>query len=147
MNVLDQFLDDNYEDVLRTLNIQTNFSISASNRNITGRPTLPLGWIVLDSKNWILEEICDKKVSSGTSPKVSSGSSPGGGQRGAIVLSLQRLDPYYGTQFFLVDLETGELFAFVQQQWRRTGLYCSSQPFSVNELMNKVRTTWTGHAS
>ena len=36
MNALDQFLDDNYEDVLRTSNIQTNFSISASNRDITG---------------------------------------------------------------------------------------------------------------
>ena len=35
-NVLDQFLDDNYEDVLRTSTIQTNFSISASNRDLTG---------------------------------------------------------------------------------------------------------------
>ena len=39
VNVLDQFLDDNYEDVLRTSNIQTNFSISTSNRNIAGKPT------------------------------------------------------------------------------------------------------------
>ena len=39
VNVLDQFLDDNYEDVLRTSNIQTNYSISTSNRNIAGKPT------------------------------------------------------------------------------------------------------------
>ena len=76
------------------------------------------------------EEIHDKKVSSVTYP--------GGGQAGVIVVNLQRLEPYYRTQFFLADLETGELFAFVQQQWRCTWLYCSSQPFSVNQLMNKV---------
>ena len=43
VNTIDQFLDDNYEDVLRTSNIQTNFSLSASDRNLTGRPVLPLG--------------------------------------------------------------------------------------------------------
>ena len=48
VNALGQFLDDNYEDALCTSNIQTNFSISASNRDITGRPTLQLGWIVPD---------------------------------------------------------------------------------------------------
>ena len=31
---IDQFLDDNFEDVLWTFNIQTNFSISGSNQNI-----------------------------------------------------------------------------------------------------------------
>ena len=55
-----------------------------------------------------------------------------------MIISLQRLEPYYGTQFFLVDLETGEVFGYIQQQWRRDGLYCSNQPFVVNELMAKV---------
>ena len=90
---------------------------------------MPLASIVPDGTNRTLKEIRDKKVSSGT---------PGGGQSGAIIVNFQRLEPYYGIQFFLVDLEMGEIFAFVQQQWRRTGLYCSSQPFSVTELMNKV---------
>ena len=135
-NVLDQFLDDNYEDVLRTSNIQTNFSIVTSDRDTTGRPTLPLGWILPDGTNRTMEEINDKKVSSGISP--------GGGQAGAVVVSLQRLELYYGTQFFLVDLETGEVFAYTQQQWRMAGLYCSTQPFSVNKLMLKVE--WHGHA-
>ena len=48
VNTIDQFLDENYEDVLRTSNIQTNFSLSASDRNLTGHPVLPLGWIVRD---------------------------------------------------------------------------------------------------
>ena len=50
-NTIDQLLDENYEDVLRTSNIQTNFSLSASDRILTGRPVLPLGWIVPDGTN------------------------------------------------------------------------------------------------
>ena len=61
INTICQFLDENYEDVLRTSNIQTNFSISTSNRNLTGCPVLPLGWIVPDGTNRTLEEIKDKK--------------------------------------------------------------------------------------
>ena len=105
VNTIDQFLDENYEDVLRTSNIQTNFSLSASDRNLTGRPVLPLGWIVPDGTNRTLEEIKDKKISNDCSP--------GGGQAGAVVMTLQRLEPYYGTQFFLVDLEMGEMFAYI----------------------------------
>ena len=110
VNTIEQFLDENYEDVLHTSNIQTNFSLSASGRNSTGRPVLPLGWIVPDGMNRTLEEIKDKKISNDCSP--------GGGQAGAVVLSLHRLEPYYRTQFFLVDLETGEMFAYIRQQWR-----------------------------
>ena len=62
VNTIDQFLDENYEDVLRTSNIQTNFSLSASDRNLTRRPVLPLGWIVPDGTNRTLEEIKDKKI-------------------------------------------------------------------------------------
>ena len=105
VNTIDQFLDDNYEDVLHTSNIQTNFSLSASDRNLTGCPVLPLGWIVPDGTNRTLEEVKDKKISNTLSP--------GGGKAGAVVMTLQRLEPYYGTQFFLVDLETGEMFAYI----------------------------------
>ena len=130
VNTIDQFLDENYEDVLRTSNIQTNFSLSASDRNLTGCPVLPLGWIVPDGTNRTLEEIKDKKIS--------NDHSPGGGQAGAVLMTLQRLEPYFGTQFFLVDLETGEMFAYIWQQWRRAGLYCSNQPFVINDFIPKV---------
>ena len=130
VNTIDQFLDENYEDVLRTSNVQTNFSLSASDRNLTGRPVLPLGWIVPDGTNRTLEEIKDKKIS--------NDHSPGGGQAGAVVMTLKRLEPYFGTQFFLVDLEMGEMFAYIRQQWRRAGLYCSNQPFVINDLIPKV---------
>ena len=81
VNRIDQFLNENYEDVLRTSNIQTNFSLSASDRNLTGRPVLPLGWIVPDGTNRTLEETKDKKIS--------NDHSPGGGQAGAVVMTLQ----------------------------------------------------------
>ena len=110
VNTIDQFLDENYEDVLCTSNIQTNFSLSASDRNLTGRPVLPLGWIVPDGTNRTLEEVKDKKISNTLSP--------GGGKAGAVVMTLQKLEPYYGTQFFLVDLEMAEMFAYIRQQWR-----------------------------
>ena len=130
VHTIDQFLDENYDDVLRTSNIQTNFSLSDGGRNLTGRPVLPLGWIVPDGTNRTLEEIKDKKIS--------NDHSPGGGQAGAVVMILQRLEPYFGTQFFLVDLETGEMFTYIRQQWRRSGLYCSSKPFVINDLIPKV---------
>ena len=130
VNALDQYLGKDYEDVLHTSNIQRNFSISASNRDTTGWPALPLGWIVPDGTNGTLEEICEKKISQGISP--------GGGQAGAVVVNLQRLEPYYRTPFFLIDLETGEVFGYLQQQWRRAGLYCLSQPFTINDLMLKI---------
>ena len=105
INTIGQFLDENYKNVLLTSNIQTNFSISASNRNLIRCPVLPLGWIVPDGTKRTLEEIKDKKISNDISP--------GGGQAGAMIVSLQRLEPYYGTQFFMVDLEMGEVFAYI----------------------------------
>ena len=48
---IDQFLDDTYNDVLQTSNIQTDFSISGTNQNITGKLTVPLGCIVPDGTN------------------------------------------------------------------------------------------------
>ena len=53
-------------------------------------------------------------------------------------MTLQRLEPYYGTQFFLVDLEMGEMFAYIRQQWRQAWLYCSNKPFVINDLIPKV---------
>ena len=38
------------------------------------------------------------------------------------------------------------MFAYIRQQWRRAGLYCSNQPFVVNDLVSKMeghgQATW-----
>ena len=128
LNVMEQFLDENYEDVLRMSNLQTDFSVITHN-SMPEKPKLHLNWIVPDGTNSKLEEIRDKKMSDGT---------PGGGSSGSMVVNLPRIDPYYGTQFFLVDMDTGELFTCVQQQWRCRGLFCSDQPFAITQLMEKI---------
>ena len=42
------------------------------------------------------------------------------------------------TKYYLVDLDTGEVFAYAEQLWRRTGLYCVVQPFNITELKLKM---------
>ena len=41
---------------------------------------------------------------------------------------------HYQTRKYLVDVETGKLFGWIANQWWRTGLYCSTQPFVLSEL-------------
>ena len=41
---------------------------------------------------------------------------------------------YYNTTKYLVDIDTGEVFGWIANQWRRTGLNCSPQPFVMSEL-------------
>ena len=125
---MEQFLDENYEDVLRTSNMQTDFSVITHNSAPCQGRTL-LRWIVPDGTNRRLEEITDRKKADRT---------PGGGSSGSMVITLPRIEPYFGTQFFLVDIEMGELFALIQQQWRCTGLSCAEQPFLITQLMEKV---------
>ena len=130
LGVMEQFLDDNYEDILRTSNMQTDFSVTTHNSapcQVTA--SVSLCWIVPDGTNRRLEEIIDRKKADGT---------PGSGSSGSMVITLPRIESYFGTQFFLVDIETGELFALIQQQWRRTGLSCAEQPFLITQLMEKV---------
>ena len=56
LNVMEQFLDENYEDVLRTSNLQTDFNVTTHN-SMVKKPKLHLSWIVPDGTNHKLEEI------------------------------------------------------------------------------------------
>ena len=73
--------------------------------------------------------------------KIADFHSPGGGT-GALILTLTRLLLHYNTTRYLIDLDTGEVFGWIANQWRRTGLYCSSRPFVISEL-----TAMTTHCS
>ena len=68
---------------------------------------MPLRWIVPDGTIRMLEEIQEKKVGNGISPSADSG---------VIVVTLPSLQPYFTTRYFLVDLDSGEVFASIQQQ-------------------------------
>ena len=122
------FMDEGYEDILRTSQLRTSFSLLSFN-SAPARPTMPLAWIVPDQTNRTLEEITDKKIANGVSP---------GGGTGAIIVCLPNLEAAFTTKYFLVDLETGEVFAFVTQMWRRTGLYCAIQPHNIEDLKRKI---------
>ena len=65
--------------------------------------------------------------------KIADFHSPGGGT-GVLILTLTCLLLHYNTTRYLIDIDTGEVFGWITNQWRRTGLYCTSQPFVISEL-------------
>ena len=84
-----------------------------------------MDWYVPDGSNRRIVEIPEKKIADFHSP---------GGGTGALILTLTRLLLHYNTTRYLIDIDTGEVFGWIAEQWRRTGLYCSSQPFVICEL-------------
>ena len=128
-DALNAFMDDEYSDILRTSQMKTSFSLLSLNNTAANKPLMPLGWIVPDGSNRILEEILEKKIANGISP---------GGGTGAVIMCLPKLERVFETRHYLVDLDTGEVFAYIGQLWRQTGLYSATQPFNMEELAMKI---------
>ena len=55
-----------------------------------------------------------------------------------MLVLLSQLNPFYGTDNFLVDLDTGELFVLIKTQWRCTGLYCMNNLFKLEKLWKSI---------
>ena len=129
-NLLDQYIDKNYADVLRTsvLNPSSYLSLPSGKTppHHTQQRLMAMDWYVPDGSNRRIVEIQDKEIANFHSP---------GGGTGALILTLTRLLLYYNMTRYLIDIDSGEVFGWVANQWRRTGLYCSSQPFVISELM------------
>ena len=129
-NILDHFIDDNYGDVLRSslLNQSSYMSLpSVKTSPLQAQPrTMAMDWYVPDGTNRRVVKIPERKIADFRSP---------GGGTGALILTLTHLLLYYDTTKYLVDIDTGEVFGWITNQWHRTGLYCSPQPFIVSELM------------
>ena len=122
-------MDENYTDVLRTslLNPSSYLSLPSvkkSPRQGTQK-LMAMDWYVPDGSNRRLIEVEDTRIADFRSP---------GGGAGAMTMTLPNLMLHYQTTKYLVDVETGELFGWIANQWRRTGLYCSTQPFVLKEL-------------
>ena len=128
-DLLDQYMDENYIDVLRTslLNPSSYLSLPSVKKSPQQgtRKLMAMDWYVPDGSNRRLVEIPDTTIADFRSP---------GGGTGAMILTLPALMLHYQTTKYLVDVETGELFGWISNQWRRTGLYCSAQPFVLSEL-------------
>ena len=130
------YFDDNLSDVMRTL-VQGNqpinwadpLGLGLSNTQPVNHQLL-LGWVVPDGLNKKLEDIETKTIANFASP---------GGGTGAMLVKLPALQPYYYTEQFLVDLDTGELFAQRHKLWYTTGLTCRSRQFSPNEVDERIQ--------
>ena len=92
-------------------------------------PDMALEWYVPGGTNRQLVNIQDKSVANFKSP---------GGGMGSMLVTLPQLNPFYETDSFLVDLDTGELFVLIKTQWRCTGLYCMNNPFELEKLWKSV---------
>ena len=128
-DALNAYMDDDYNDILHTSQMKTSFSLLNLNNTVTSKPLMPLGWIVPDCTNRTLEEISQKKIANGIFA---------GGGTGAVIICLPQLEKNFTTKYFLVDLDIGEVFAYINQLWRRTGLYCANQQFNTEELTVKI---------
>ena len=128
-DLLDQYIDENYADVLRTslLNPSSYLSLPSvkTSPHHTQQRLMAIDWYVPDGSNCRIVEVPEKKIADFHSP---------GGGTGALILTLTCLLLHYNTTRYLIDIDTGEVFRWIADQWRRTGLYCSSQPFVISEL-------------
>ena len=128
-DILDHFIDDNYGDVLRSslLNPSSYMSLpSVKTPPSQSQPrTMAMDWYVPDRTNHRVVEIPERKIADFHSP---------GGGTGALILTLTHLLLHYNMTKYLIDIDTGEVFGWIANQWRRTGLYCSPQPFVMSEL-------------
>ena len=128
-DLLDQYMDENYTDVLRTslLNPSSYLSLPSVKKSPQQgtQKLIAMDWYVPDGSNCRLIEIVDTRIADFRSP---------GGGAGAMTMTLPNLMLHFQTTKYLVDVETGELFGWIANQWRRTGLYCSAQPFVLREL-------------
>ena len=131
--LLDQYMDENYTDVLRTslLNPSSYLSLPSVKKSPpqVQQKTMAMDWYLPDGSNRRLVEVQDTRIADFRSP---------GGGTGALIMTLSHLMLQYQTTKYLVDLDTGELFGWIANQWRQTGLYCSTQPFVIKELTARM---------
>ena len=135
-DIIDNYFEENLTDVLKVSGLGSNFSAylqqtKDSNTTVhpSERPDMALEWYVPDGTNRQLVNILDKTVANVKSP---------GGGMGAMLVLLPQLNPFYGTDQFLVDLDTGELFVLIKTQWRHSGLYCMNNPFELEKLWKSI---------
>ena len=135
-DIIDNYFKENLTDVLKVSGIGSNFSAylqPTREDNVTVRPSerpdMALEWYIPDGTNRQLVIILDKTVANFNSP---------GGGMGAMLVLLPQLNPFYDTDQFLVDLNTGELFVRVRAQWRRSGLYCMNNPFDIEKSWESI---------
>ena len=104
-DLLDQYIDENYTDVLRTSLLNPSSYLSLPSVKKSPQQVQPrlmaMDWYVPDGSNRRLIEIPETRIADFRSP---------GGGTGAMILTLPHLMLHYQTMKYLVDIDTGELF-------------------------------------
>ena len=131
--VTGEFLDDNQGDVLRTSiqgrqNPHSNTQQDSNTHDSS--PWLSMNWVLPDGTNTKVEEVVNKTIANFKSP---------GGGGDAMILLLDTLHPYFDTSSYLVDLDSGELFAQKRMVWHKTGLWCGRRHFNLQELDTQLQ--------
>ena len=107
-DLLDQYIDENYADVLRTslLNPSSYLSLPSvkTSPHHTQQRLMAMDWYVPDGSNCRIVEVPEKKIADFHSP---------GGGTGALILILTRLLLHYNTTRYLIDIDTGEVFGWI----------------------------------
>ena len=88
-----------------------------------------MDWIVPDGQNKRLREHGNKAMADTTSPD--------GGP--AMYIDLQSLGPYFSSQNFLIDMNTGQIFVLHKRRWIRTGLNCTQAIYPIEELGREIQ--------
>ena len=127
------YLDDNFSDVMRSSalgsNVSSLFNTTAFN-TIHNKQKVTLDWILPDGKNSQLETLRDKHIVDFPAP---------GGNTKVMLVYLPDLEPFYNTNKFLVDLQSGELFVKLRNRWYLAGLMCSKRNFAIDSLMALIQ--------
>ena len=133
MDTAQYYLDNNFSDVMRSSvlgsNVSSLFNTTAFNTTHNDQK-VTLDWILPDRKNSQLETLRDKHIADLPVP---------GGNTGAMLVQLPDLEPFYNTNEFLVDLQSGELFVKLKDRWHTAGLMCKKTNFEVNSLMALIQ--------
>ena len=129
MDTAEHYLDDNFSDVMRNSaigsNVSSPFNTTAFNTT-NNEHKVTLDWIIPDGRNSRLETLQEKHIMNFPAP---------GGKTGAMLVYLPDLEPFYNTKEFLIDLQSGELFAKLRNKWHPAGLTCRKHDFEVEQLM------------
>ena len=110
-------------------NVSSVFNTTAFNTT-QNEQKVTLDWILPDGKNSQLEMLRDKHITDFPVP---------GGSTGAMLVYLLDFEPFYITNKFLVDLQSGELFLKLCNKWHQAGLTCRKQNFEVDQLMALIQ--------
>ena len=135
LDMAEHYLDDNFSDVMQSSALGSNVSslFNTTTFNTThNEHKVTLDWVIPDGRNSCLERLKDKHIMNFPAP---------GRKTGAMLVHLPDLEPFYNTNEFLIDLQSGELFVKLQSKWHPTGLTYQKQDFKVDQLVALIQNT------